>query len=71
MSKIELTEEEKEFRLDSYTLNNQLSHWLVKSKCMWNLKKANEEYDKLREGLDHGNSMQILIKNMFNSGIKD
>ena len=40
MSK-ELTQEEKDFRLDSWTLNRQLIHWLEKSKCIvWNLRQA-------------------------------
>ncbi len=49
MAKIELTQNQKDFKLDSLTLNNQFTYWLVKSGCMWDLKTTNKEYDKLRE----------------------
>lgn len=72
MAKIELTEEERDFRLEPFTLNRQLIYWLSKSKCVvWNLKKANEEYDKLREDLDHATSFEKLKRRMFELGLKD
>lgn len=70
MAKLELTQEQKDFRLDSFTLNNQFTYWLVKSGCMWNLKTTNKEYDKLREELDHATAMEILKRKMFNLALK-
>ena len=71
MSK-ELTQEEKDFRLDSWTLNRQLIHWLETSKCIvWNLRQANKEYDALREEYDHATAMPKLIRKMFEIGIKE
>lgn len=70
MAKIELTQEQKDFRLDSFTLNNQFTYWLVKSGCMWNLKTTNNEYDKLREELDHATAMESLKRKMFNLALK-
>lgn len=72
MAKLELTEEEKEFRLDSFTFNNQVTYWLVKSKCVvWNLKKANEEYELLREEFDHATAFESLKRKMFELGLKN
>jgi hypothetical protein len=69
MNKKQLTQEERSFRLDDFTLNNQLSYWINKSKCFeWNLKKGNQEYDLLRVTNDHVSAMQILIKRMFELG---
>lgn len=70
MEKFELTEEQKNFRLDDYTLNRQFMYWLVKSKCMWNLKTTNIEYNKLRLTYDHGTAFEKLKIMMFNLGIK-
>lgn len=70
MAKLELTQEQKDFRLDSFTLNNQFTYWLVKSGCMWNLKTTNKEYDKLREELDHATAMESLKRKMFNLALK-
>jgi hypothetical protein len=71
MAKRELTAEEKEFRLDAFTLNNDFTYWLVKSKCMWTLREANEKYNKLRdEDFDHGSAFDTLKKKMFAEGIK-
>lgn len=70
MAKLELTQEQKDFRLDSFTLNNQFIYWLTKSKCMWNLKTTNKEYDKLREELDHATAMESLKRKMFNLALK-
>ena len=72
MAKLELTDEQKEFRLDSLTLNNQMMYWLTKSKCVaWNLKKANEEYELLREELDHATAFESLKRKMFELGLKN
>jgi hypothetical protein len=68
--KEELTQEQKEFRLDDFTLNKEFSFWLVKSKCMWNLKETNKKYKDLRLELDHASSMEVLKRQMFNLGIK-
>lgn len=69
MSKRKLTQEEKDYRLDDFTLNKQFAYYINKAKCFeWNLKKANEEYDLLRVMHDHTDSMQILIKRMFELG---
>jgi len=70
MAKIELTQEQKDFRLDSFTLNNQFIYWLTKSKCMWDLKTTNKEYDKLREELDHATALESLKRKMFNLALK-
>ena len=70
MAKLELTQEQKDFRLDSFTLNNQFIYWLTKSGCMWNLKTTNKEYDKLREELDHATAMESLKRKMFNLALK-
>jgi len=70
MAKIELTQEQKDFRLDSFTLNNQFIYWLTKAKCMWDLKTTNKEYDKLREELDHATALESLKRKMFNLGLK-
>lgn len=70
MEKFELTEEQRNFRLDDFTLNKQFTYWLVKSKCMWNLKTTNIEYNKLRLTLDHGTAFEKLKIMMFNLGIK-
>jgi hypothetical protein len=70
MNKLELTQEQKEFRLDDYTLNRQFIYWLTKSKCMWDLKTANLEYNKLRENLDHAIAFEKIKVMMFNLGIK-
>jgi hypothetical protein len=69
MAKIELTQEQKDFRLDSFTLNNQFTYWLVKSGCMWDLKTTNKEYEKLRDELDHASAMESLKRKMFNLAI--
>jgi hypothetical protein len=70
--KVELTQEQKDYRMDDWTLNRQLIHWLEKSRCViWNLKDANNQYEKLREENDHATAMQKLIKKMFELGIKD
>lgn len=70
MAKLELTQEQKDFRLDSFTLNNQFIYWLTKSGCMWDLKTTNKEYDKLREELDHATAMESLKRKMFNLALK-
>lgn len=70
MAKIELMQEQKDFRLDSLTLNNQFIYWLTKSKCMWDLKTTNKEYDKLRDELDHATALDSLKRKMFNLGLK-
>ena len=70
MAKIELTQEQKDFKLDSFTLNNQFIYWLTKSGCMWDLKTTNKEYDKLRDELDHASAMESLKRKMFNLGLK-
>jgi hypothetical protein len=70
MAKLELTEEQKNFRLDSYTLNRQFTYWLAKSKCMWNLRTTNKEYEKLRKDYDHATAFEKLKIEMFNLGLK-
>ena len=70
MAKLELTEEHKNFRLDDYTLNRQFTYWLTKSKCMWDLKTANNEYNELRKSYDHAIAFEKLKVMMFNLGIK-
>ena len=70
MAKLELTQEQKEFRLDDYTLNRHFIYWLTKSKCMWDLKTSHQEYDKLRVDLDHATAFEKLKVMMFNLGIK-
>lgn len=70
MAKLELTDDQKNFKLDDYTLNRQFTYWLTKSKCMWNLKTTHQEYDKLREYLDHAIAFEKLKVMMFNLGVK-
>ena len=65
MSKIELTEDQKDFVLDPLTLNNQLIYLLTKAKCMWNLKETNKEYNNLRLYSDHVTAMVKLKNKMF------
>lgn len=69
MAKTELSQEQKDFRLDSFTLNNQFIYWITKSGCMWDLKTTNKEYDKLRDELDHASAMESLKRKMFNLAI--
>lgn len=69
--KIELTQEQKDFKLDTLTLNNQFIYWLTKAKCMWDLKTTNLKYDELRLKFDHGNAMDSLKRTMFQVGLKD
>lgn len=68
--KQELTDEQKEFKLDSFTLNNQFTYWLVKAKCLWNLKETNKKYDELRLSVDHATAMETLKRQMFIVGLK-
>lgn len=69
MKKRQLTQEERDYRLDDFTLNKQFDYFINKSKCFgWNLKKANEEYDLLRVLHDHTDSLQLIIKRMFELG---
>lgn len=71
MSKKEMTQEAKEFRLDPFTLNKQLIYWLSKSLCLWSLKEANIKYDVLRDkGLCHSDAFEMLKKKMYQEGIK-
>lgn len=70
MAKIELTQEQKDFRLDSLTLNRDFTYWLTKAKCMWNLKETNKKYNELREELCHATAMEALKRQMFVNGIK-
>jgi hypothetical protein len=70
MSKIELTEDQKDFVLDPLTLNNQLIYWLTKAKCMWNLKETNKKYKELRISMDHATVMEGLKRQMFLNGLK-
>jgi hypothetical protein len=66
-----ITEEQKFFRLDPYTLNKNLIFWLTKSNCVtWDLKRANKEYDALREEYDHATAFEKLKKKMFDQGLK-
>lgn len=67
--KHELTEEQKEFRLDDFTLNREFTFWLTKAKCMWNLKETNKRYNELRLGLDHATALEVLKKKMFQMGL--
>lgn len=68
--KQELTKEQIDFKLDPFTLNSQFTYWLVKSKCMWDLRETNKRYDKLRLSLDHATAMETLKKKMFVLGLK-
>jgi hypothetical protein len=70
MAKIELTQEQKDFKLDSLTLNNNFIYWLEKAKCMWNLRETNKQYDELRKTLDHATAMETLKRKMFVNCIK-
>lgn len=70
MSKRELTQEEKDFRLDSFTLNSHFTFWLTKAKCMWNLRETNKKYEELRLELDHATAMESLKRKMFENGLK-
>lgn len=70
MKKRELTKEEIDFRLDDLTINNQFSYWLIKAKCMWNLKETNTRYNDLRKELDHASAMESLKRKMFEVGLK-
>lgn len=66
----DLTQEQKDFRLDQFTLNNQFTYWLVKAKCMWNLKETNKKYNELRLTFDHATAMETLKRQMFVFGLK-
>lgn len=66
-----LTHEQIDFRLDTFTLNNQFIYWLTRSKCMWSLKLTNEKYEDMRLTMDHGTAFESLKKKMFEFGIKD
>lgn len=68
--KQELTQEQKQFRLDSLTLNEQFTYWLVKAKCMWDLKTTNEKYNALRTDFDHATALETLKRQMFVVGLK-
>lgn len=70
MAKVELTQEQKDFKLDSLTLNNDFTYWLTKAKCMWNLRETNKRYNELRLTLDHAMSMEALKRQMFTNGLK-
>lgn len=70
MSKIELTQEQIDFRLDPFTLNNEFSFWLIKSKCPWNLRETNKKYNLLRFSLDHATAFNKIKQEMFENGIK-
>ena len=70
MAKFELTEEQKNFRLDNFTLYRQFTYWLTKSKCMWDLRTTIIEYEKLRKDFDHATAFEKLKIMMFNLGIK-
>jgi len=70
MAKIELTQEQQDFRLDSLTLNNDFIYWLTKAKCMWSLKETNKRYNELRLDLDHAMAMEAIKRKMFENGIK-
>lgn len=67
--KQELTEEQRDFRLDDFTLNREFTFWLTKAKCMWNLKETNKRYNELRVELDHATALEVLKKKMFQMGI--
>lgn len=67
-----MTQEEKDYKLDDFTLNNQFIFLLTKSKCYdINLATINEEYAKLRLTQNHATTMQILKKRMFDYGKKN
>ena len=70
MSKIELTQEQRDFKIDPLTLNNDFTYWLTKAKCMWNLKETNKRYNELRESFDHASAMEKLKRQMFEDGKK-
>jgi len=71
MAKIELTQEQKDFRIDEHTLNRQLMFFLEKSKCVvWNLRKAKDFYNNLRKTNDHVGALDITKKEMFKLGLK-
>lgn len=70
MAKIELTQEQRDFRMDEFTLNNEFIYWLTKAQCMWNLRETNEKYNVLRKELDHAMSMEALKRQMFSNGLK-
>jgi hypothetical protein len=69
MSQRELTQEEKDFKLDSFTLNNQFTYWLSRAKCMWSLRETNKKYKELRLELDHATAFESLKREMFEVGI--
>jgi len=70
MAKLELTQEEKDFRLDSLTLNNQFAYWLERSMCVqWNLKETNERYNSLRIVYCHSDALEALKRKMFEIGL--
>lgn len=68
--KRELTQEERDFKLDDFTLNTQFTYWIVKSNCMWGLKEANKRYQFLRKEIDHATALEALKRKMFEMGIK-
>jgi hypothetical protein len=70
MAKIELTQEQMDFKLDPFTLNKDLMYWLEKAKCMWNLKETNKKYEELRLTLDHAMAMEALKRQMYSNGLK-
>jgi len=70
MAKIELTQEQKDFKLDSLTLNRDFDYWLTKAKCMWNLKQTNQKYNELRLTLDHAMAMEALKRQMYSNALK-
>lgn len=70
MAKVELTQEQKDFRLDSYTLNKDFIYWLTKANCPWNLRETNKKYNELRLELCHATAMETLKRQMFTNGIK-
>lgn len=70
MAKIELTQEQKDFKLDSLTLNRDFDYWLTKAKCMWNLKETNQRYNDLRFTLDHAMAMEALKRQMYSNALK-
>lgn len=70
MAKVELTQEQIDFKLDSLTLNRDFDYWLTKAKCMWNLKETNKKYNELRKEFDHATAMEKLKREMFVNAIK-
>lgn len=70
MAKIELTQEQKDFKLDDLTLNRDFDYWLTKAKCMWNLRETHKRYNEFRETLDHAMAMEALKRKMFEHGLK-